>query len=227
MSGLKNYHPDIAYADNKVAPDETDWYRQYKVILPALNTTVGTAPAAGTNAVSTITVTLPVADYPRSLALNYIGTGTGGGGSATINGRDQFGQVITETIGQATGVGTAGTTAGTKIFAQITSGTFTFGSQLGPGTPLIQFGTTGTTAKFGLPDKIQKASDVIMFTSSAGILTGGSAVNNGTISAFVDAATHAFRAPTNVTGTTVYTVLYKSTYDSSSENLNAGLTQLA
>lgn len=227
MPGLRKWDPAFGAAGNLVAASEIDEYRQYRVILPQVGgTNVGTVGPAGTGVGSPIGFLTLMADYPRNIAMSYVGTGTGGGGSATVNGRDQFGRLVTETIGLASGAGTAGTTAGTKVFARFIDGTFTYGTHLGPGTVGLQFGTTGTTALFGLPDKIAATTDVKSITLATA-LTGGSAQNNGTVGTAVLVGQHAFRAMTNVVGTTFYTVTYKSTYDSSQENNNAALAQVA
>ena len=227
MPGLKRWDPAFGAAGNKVASSEMDQYQRYHIILPGIGTAaVGTAVNGGTSSSGAIVFATKVADYPRNVEFNVTGTGDGIAGTAIVNGKDQFGRTITETID----VGTAnlgGTTAGTKVFAQFTSGSIYHGTHLGPGTATVGYGTTGTTALFGLPDKLGGTTDVISITASGGILTGGSAVVGGTVGAQVNVAQSAIKARQNVTGTTVITVLYKPSYDTSSEQNSAALAQVA
>src|SRR3990167_2713803 len=227
MPGLKKHFPDFTFSENKVAPSEIDTTKQYIIALPQVGTaSVGTAVTGGTSASGAIVFLTKSADYPRNLELNLCGTHGSTFGSAVVNGKDQFGNVITETIGINVGnAGTGGgTIAGTKVFAQLTNGTITHGTHPGTSNLTLGWGTTGTTALFGLPDKIGGTADIICLASSSGILTGGSAIVGGTVGALVDTTTHAIKASQNVTGTTVISVLYRPSYDSSGETNNSVLT---
>ena len=127
-TGLKKWLPDIRFAGNLVTPDEIDRYEQYVVAFPGTSQTyVGTC-AAGTNAQAKALVIInKTLDYPRNLYYGVVGTNDVGG-SWTVNGKDQFGASIAETVGSGTvAAGTpAYMKAGTKIFAEVSSGTFTF-----------------------------------------------------------------------------------------------------
>lgn len=102
MAGFKRSQPGLAFASEKVTPDEIDMYRQYIIAFPAVATGLaqtwyflGTSGTADTVAITPLRV---IADYPRSLEFSITGSSVGMAGSVDVNGRDQFGVVISETI---------------------------------------------------------------------------------------------------------------------------------
>lgn len=211
----------MGQAKGMVTPDEIDRFETYHVANPSTSATwFGTAAAGTASQAKSLVVINQYADYPRNL--NGIVTGSAAmGGVFVVNGLDQFGAPVSETIT----VGTAtngGTTAGTKVFAKFTSGTFTFASDAsGNGTPTLGCVTTGTLALFGLPCKIGGSTDVKSITwINNGTPT---TLNGGTIGAYVSVGAHAFRGTSNVALTDRYVVTVKSTYDNSS---GADLTRL-
>lgn len=225
MPGLKRFYPDFTFSGNKVAPSETDWYRQYHICLPQVGTaSVGTVITGGTSLSGAFVIFTPIADYPRNLELNLTGTANGLGGTAVINGKNQFGAVITETIG-VVGTLNGGTTAGTKVFAKVTNGTFTYGTSLGGGTATLGWGTQGTTTLFGIPDKLGGTADVINVTL-ASALTGGSSIANGTVGSLVNLTQNAIHLNLPLTGTNFINVMYRPSYDSSNESNNAVTTPI-
>jgi len=230
MPGIKQWHPDFAFSGAKVAPSEIDTVKQYIIVFPQIGTAAcGTCVGGGTSASGAfVFVGGPAADYPRSLELNLAGTHGSTFGSAIVNGKDQFGNVITETIAVATGAGAGtggGTVAGTKVFAQVITGTGYHGTHPGASTMTLGWGTTGTTALFGLPDKIAGTADVISMACTTG--QAGSSVVGGTIGALVNTTMHAICASQNVTGSMVISVLYKPTYDKPGEANAQALTPVA
>src|SRR3990167_3278902 len=131
--GLKNILPGFwgrgtQLPDYQVTPDEIDAYQQYVVLFPSRDyNDLGTF-AGGTNAQAKALVVLQKRlDYPRNVSVNVTATANAGG-TADVNGYDQFGKSITESIGFGTAAaGTpGGKNEGTKIFSQVTSGTFTY-----------------------------------------------------------------------------------------------------
>ena len=127
MSGLKEYDPAFQSAKGQVTPDEQDSYIQYLIQNPSVSATwVGTAAGGTSTQAKALVLINKNVDYPRTLLYGVVGTNDMGG-AWTINGKDQFGNVVTETI--TLGTTAAGTpavaNAGTQIFAQVTSGTFT------------------------------------------------------------------------------------------------------
>src|SRR4051812_12480308 len=99
-----------------ITPDEIDRYETYTVVNPTISSTwFGTCPVAGTSATGTLVIVNAIADYPRNLQYVMNGTAAGMAGTWTVSGRDQFGNLISETAAIAT-ASNGGTTVGTKIF---------------------------------------------------------------------------------------------------------------
>jgi hypothetical protein len=216
--GLKKHMPDFSWDGNKVSPDEIDRYEYYTVINPSIDITwFGTVAGTSTQA-KAIVAKSKIADYPRNIRVSMtLASGSATGGTAILNGKDQFGEVITETFAIATAAN-GGTAIGTKVFSEFTSGTVTFGtSDAGNATCNVGVGTAGTTTLFGLPTKIGGTTDIKRINGSftgTGTSTVTSAVFGGTPSSAAVTATHAFKAPADVpAGTVIYNVQYKPSYD--------------
>lgn len=226
MTGFKKNQPALQFANSEFAitPDEIDRYEVYTVVNPSISATwFGTTAVAGTSAESALVLVNAIADYPRNLVGAVAGSAAGLGGTWVVSGYDQFGKAQTENLVIA-GASNGGTTVGTKIFAQVSSGTFQYGTAVGSGTTKLGVGVTGTTALFGLPTKIYGTADVKSLTYTTG--AGAQTVNGGTIGAFVDANVHAFKAPVNVTGTMSYQVWVKSTYNNENGAMMSNLSQV-
>lgn len=215
MPGLKKHYPDVRFSANKVTPDEVDMRVRYTVLKPSIGTAAVGTIAAGTVAAAW-TVVNTVMDYPRNLLFTVVGPSGGVGGTTVINGKDQFGRTQSETIT----IGSAnagGTQAGTKIFDTVSSGTYYPNGVDNTSTATLGY-TAGTAAtlKFlmGLPVKIGATSDVKRITYiKNGTVT---ALTGGTISAYVQTATHSFSGTEILAATSDYVVDILSTY--SSEN---------
>lgn len=213
MPGLKRWFPDVRFDGNRVTPDEIDSYDMVQVMHPSTSATWFGTTAAGTAGQAKAYVVInKYADYPRNLAGAVAGS-SDLGGTWVLNGKDQFGVSITETIT----VGTAangGTTDGTKVFSSVTSGTFTFATaSLGSGTPRLGAVTTGTSVLFGLPYKIASVDDIKFITwINNGTPT---TLNGGTVqsSTYVDTTAHAFRGSATVALTDRYVVWMKSSFN--------------
>lgn len=210
----------------QVSPDEMDNYTVYNIVNPA-TTALGTlfvasAGTAGTSANNAIVINNKYPDFPRNVAFNIHGTGAGMAGTLTINGFDQFGSAITETMS----IGTAsngGTVVGTKVFAAFTSGTVNFGTAVGNGTPNIGL-DGGTSCLFGLPVKIKATSDVVFMSMSQG--TGPISVGGGTaIGSLVNTSVHAVRPFATLGGTSFMTVWVDTTYNGENEGPMSNLKQ--
>src|SRR3990172_4608003 len=196
MSGLRESNYEFVQAGGQVTPNEIDRYERLNTgILSVSSTWVGTAASGTATQAKALVLINKLLDHPRNVLYGVVGTADCGG-SWTINGYDQFGQPINETVALATAV--AGTparaVAGTKIFASVTSGTFTATSTT-VGAALGQIGVaigTSTTAAFklGLLTKIASTADVRMITwVKENVVT---TLGGGTIEAYVDATNHAF-----------------------------------
>ncbi len=217
MSGYKEREPAFMKGvDVKITPDEIDRYEIIEVSNPSTSTSwFGTAAAGTSTQAKPLVIINQWADWPRNL-LGQVAGSSDMGGSWVVNGKDQFGNTIAETIT----IGTAtngGTVAGTKVFALVSSGTFTFTTgDLGSGTPSLGCVTVGTSVIFGLPTKIASTADVKMITwINNGTPT---TLNGGTIGAYVLTATHGFRGTaTTVALTDRYVVWLYPTYDNSSK----------
>ena len=212
MAGLKRNEPALMFGGAQVTPDEIDQYTVYQVVNPGTSAAWFGAPAAGSlSGVKAIVITNAISDYPRNLLVTVAATGsvTAIAGTATVNGKDQFGSVISETIVASAAAATA-TGQGTKVFAQITSGTYSYGTNSVAGTATIGF-STGTSTLFGLPVKIAGTKDVVLLSHNAG--TGVVTVNGGTIGAYVNATMHAIQPAATLTGTEAITVWVESNYN--------------
>ena len=235
MSGLKKYEPALRSGQlgtqgpvGAITPDEIDDYCVYNVINPtqaasgAGATWVGTR-TSGTADTKTIVVRNAILDYPRNLLFAIAGSSVGMAGTATVNGRDQFGSVIAESFGFGS-ADNGGTVVGTKVFAHFTDGTINFGTFAGAnGTARLGVGVGGTTSLFGLPVRLGGTTDVKLVTCTTG--TGAVTVNGGTIAAFVDVPMSAVKAPLDITGTYTVSAWVKPTYNPEAYSINADLPQ--
>lgn len=236
MSGFKRSQPGLRFTGNQgasnptaleaITPDEIDRYEVVNIVNPntlTANAFIGTYAVAGTSATNSLVIVNAIPDWPRNLEYSLTGTAAGMAGTTVVTGRDQFGNVITETIS----IGTAsngGTTPGTKVFAQVTSATHSFGTAVGNGTARLGLGTTGTTALFGLPFKVGGTTDLKLLSVNAG--TGGVTVNGGTIAAFIDVPNSAIKLPVpQTTGTMAITAWLRPTFNSENLGLVANLPQ--
>ena len=206
-----------------VSPDEMDSYQVYNVNNPVTGllgvTAVGTAAVGGTSSVQALVVLSKYPDYPRNVALTILGTHGSLGGTLVINGEDQFGSAITETI-TVTNADNGGTTSGTRVFGKFTSGTVSLGTAVGNGTSSVRF-TPGTDTLFGLPVKIGATTDVVHYGHTVG--TGMVNIGGGTaIGSLVDTGVHAFRPFAAFTGTSFFNVWVKSTFNSEEASIARG-----
>lgn len=211
---LKKYFPDVRFSNNKVDPDEMNLRIVYQVDNPSIaDTAYGTVESA-TAAAFVLTNTM--ADYPRNVLFTALGVAGGMGGTAVVNGTDQFGVTQQETMSFASAAG-GGTVAGTKIFSTVTSGTFTpvglGGTAVGTAKLGFAKGTAaGIVNLFGLPVRVAKTSDVKRLTwINNGTWT---ALNGGTISGYIGTANHTFVGSAVVAATDKYQVEILSTYNS-------------
>jgi hypothetical protein len=218
MSGLKTHEPALQ-AGYKVSPDEIDQYKQYVILNPSVSASYfGTAASAAAVAITAINTRTT---YPRNVLLSVTGVAGGMGGTAVINGKDQFGQPVTETLGFGSAAG-GGTVAGTKIFATYTSGTFTpqglGGTAVGTVSLGFQIGTSTTGPKFGLPDKLGATSDI-----KAVAWIDADVEKQHDTTTHVDLATNSIRIEVagGVAAADSFVVWYKPSKDLSSEGLQA------
>lgn len=212
---LKKTDPGIRFSGIKVAPDEIDQVRQYIVMNPSVSASyLGTVTSASAAALVLDSVKC---DYPRTLLLTLTGVAGGMGGTAVINGKNQFGETIQESIGFAT-ANAGGTKAGTQIFAEVTSGTVTpvglGGTAVGTASLGFAIGTAANqVAKFGLLDKVGALSDVkVILWNDADVMK---AVNGGTVtSTYVDTTNQSFNIGQVVAAADSFIIRYRSTYSS-------------
>jgi len=219
---LKNWEPYLQFGGGKISGDELGWDQQYIVINPSISaswfgtTAVGTAGQAKAF-VANILTARGFADYPRN-AVYGVGAAAGSthGGTWTVNGLDQFGSSVTETVTIATATG-GGTVNGTQVWSKITSGTYNF-STAGDanGTPAVGVSIAGSTALFGLPSRIGATTDIKWISGNllgVGTQTNGTQVFNGTPSSAANTAQNAFAVPILIpAGTCTYIVRYRSSF---------------
>lgn len=158
--------PSMQFNGEKVTPDEIDQDQQYIVMKISVGTAdLGTASVTGDGSLPII-ITNPILDYPRNIQLSILGVAGGMGGTAVVNGQDQFGNVISESLGFATAAG-GGTVAGTKVFARVTgavagtAGTVTIAGLGGTAVGSAYLGVgAGSPMIFGLPARIGGSADL-------------------------------------------------------------------
>lgn len=223
---LKRYFPDVRMGGNRVTPDELDQIIDYTVMYPATSATfLGTCAGGTSTQAKALVITNKALDYPRTLLASVVGTADMGG-VFVVNGKNQFGDTIAETItiGTAAAGTPAGSAAGTMIFSEVTSGTFTVAttaSGAGSAQLGVAIGTAaGAVAKFGLPVKIKSVNDVKSITW---INDGGAtAINGGTVqsSSYVGTSNFDFQGSAVVATTDIYKVRVRSTYVAE-ENYNS------
>lgn len=231
MSGLKMYDNQFtAGARAQVTPDEVDAYVRYDVIHPGTShVAIGTAAVGTATQVKAFVITNLRPDYPRNLLFDLSGSNDIGG-TATINGFDQFGGTMQEVMGFGTVVSPGTQVAGSRIFAQVVSGSMTFAAgSAGSGTPKLGYASgtgsfgTGLACLFGLPTKIRSVQDVknVVWDSN----TTTTALYGGTIGGtaspvLVNTAQHGFMGTHILALTDAYYVTLKPTWDNASQPRN-------
>ena len=228
MSGMKQHDPAFGAAGRKITPDEIDSYYIYTVNFPTTSATwFGTCAGGTAGQAKALVVTNKGADYPRNLLYGVVGTADMGG-SWTVNGKDQFGQVVSETVvlGTAAAGTPAAAVAGTQIFSEVTSGTFTVdASGVGAGSARlgVAIGTAATALyRLGFPVKIGAYTDVKRIAWTSQFV--GTAINGGTVgTAQVDASRHAYLGQSIMAGTETFQFRIRPTYDNSNKTDIAGL----
>lgn len=210
MAGFKRSQPGLRFnTGERITADEQDDYNIYSVGNPGTsNIWFGTAAVAGTSATGAFVISNRYPDYPRNINYTLVGTGAGMAGTFTVNGVDQFGAVVSETVATGT-ASNGGTIVGTQVFGRLDSGTVNFGTAVGNGTTKLGF-VPGTGCLFGLPVKIAGTQDVVLMSHVAG--TGNVSYNGGTIAGFINTTLSAFRPAVSVTGSETINVWVKSSF---------------
>lgn len=217
---LKKYFPDVRFGANKVDPDEINARHFYQVTYPSIGTAavwagLGTGDVAAVGTLANTTM-----DYPRNLLLTIVGVAGGEGGTATIVGKNQFGDSITESIGFAT-ANAGGTAAGTKIFSSVSAATVNVVGLGGTAVGTVSIGyaagtAAGIVAKLGLPVRIGAASDVKRLTfiknGAVTVMTGGT-IGTAALNGYIDTTNHSFMGTQIIAATDIYSLDILSTYN--------------
>ena len=226
MSGLGEHFPEFAFAGNQVAQRDIDQYDQVSVAYPSVDGSwLGTCSGTATAATAIVKKNI-LMDWPRNVlyAVNGIALGTYGG-TFTAGYIDQFGSAVKETVVIGTAV-QGGTTEGTVIAYKFLGGTFQAIASAGTfiGTASLGAGTAVGTAGnfFGLLSKLGGTSDVklIRYTDNGAVsvMGGGSLIGTN-----VNLTTHSFQGTGGVKVTDTFTVIFKPTYDNTSNGTMSGL----
>jgi hypothetical protein len=209
--GLGKYEPYLAWG-GKIKPSEVEETKQYVYLKVSANdSAVINACALGSVTSANGTITLGYPDYPRSLLATFTETGgTAWTGTATITGKNQFGESVSEAF-SCVNLGTSAV-AGTKVFDQITAMSVVVGTY-GTGAVDLKVGyAIGTpNAKLGLYTKISKATDVKRVT-----WVDNATVKPGTV--VVDTTHHAIAPTDALNAQDDYVVLVRPNYESDDEN---------
>lgn len=225
MSGLGERFPDVQMGGVQATPNELDRYEVVNTgILSVSPTWVGTAAGGTAGENKALVIINKLLDHPRNLLYSVVGTNDIGG-TWVVNGKDQFGRPVTETVGNGTVAnGTpAWAKAGTAIFAEVISGTYTVAG-VGSGSARlgVAIGTAGTlTFKLGLLTKIASTLDVkaITWTKENVVTT----LNGGTVGGFVDVTNHAITGSAIMAGTESYKAMVKPSFSNLNKVNLAGL----
>lgn len=218
---LKKYFPDIRTGGNKVSSDEIDQVINYQVSYPSIGTATVWA-GKGTGDVAAVgTIVNKTMDYPRNLLVMITGVAGGEGGTATITGKNQFGDTQSESIGFAT-ANAGGTAAGTLVFREVSSVSVNVvglgGTAIGSIGIGYGFGTAaGLVAKLGLPVRIGAVTDVKRLTwinNGAVTAIGGGTIGTAATSGYIDLNTHSFMGTQIIAATDIYSLSILSTYNS-------------
>jgi hypothetical protein len=206
---LKSYGelPGFAFSGDKVQPNEIDRYEVYTLNIKApVISWFGTAVGDGTTGYKALTIVNKLAPYPTSVEARLVGAAGTTKGTTVINGKDQFGVSISETLSLASG--SAGTVVGTKVFMEISSGSANLGTAAG--SVVVCPGTAGTTTLLGLPIKLGGTSDVKLITWGAGDTQTPAGGATGTVGGFVDKDMSAIKAVASIVGTVSMTAWVRS-----------------
>jgi hypothetical protein len=209
---LKSYGglSGVAFSGMKVQPNEIDRYEVYTVNIKApVISWFGTAVGNGTAGYKGLTIVNKLAPYPTSVEARLVGAAGTTKGTCVINGKDQFGNSISETLSLASG--SAGTVIGTKVFMEISSGSAELGTAAG--SVVVCPGTAVTTTLLGLPIKLGGTSDLKLLTWSAGDTQTSAGGATGTVAGFANVDMSAVLAPAAIVGTVAFTAWVRSSYD--------------
>lgn len=180
---LKQNFPEMYISAQKLTPDELDQDQQYIIVNPDIGTArIGTTTVTA-DGLGTITVGQPFLDAPRTVTLSILGVAGGMGGTAALSGKDQFGNVISESLGFATAAG-GGTAQGTKVFSRIGTATVTIAGLGGTaiGSVYLGYPNGDVAMKVGLPAKLGAAADLKRVTwHDAGVSKALTVGSGGTI----------------------------------------------
>ncbi len=215
---LKTWHPDVAFGGGKVGADEVDFYHTYTIKDPSIDATaVATAASIHIGSTPLVENVAGVMDYPRNLVLRVAGGTSSGtyGGTATINGLDQFGNSISETFSIATAVN-GGTGIGTKIFSKFVSGSINMAGDTAVATANVGYGTAGTTTLFGLPFKVGGTGDLMSFNWASAHAV--QFITSTAVGSYVNTGVHAVLARTDFGTASGFGLWAKSTYNQSNDN---------
>lgn len=135
-------------------------FKQYIISKPEVGTAVVvSAEDISGGDVSSATLVRTRLDYPRNLLCTLSDNASDTLEAIfTIVGKDQFGETITESI--TVDYDVASTTAGAKVFSEITSIAIDVTNEAASDTASVGVAIAANTAKFGLPLKLGKVTDV-------------------------------------------------------------------
>lgn len=207
--GIKNVDPAFqSNAGFQITPDEIDRYEQFIILHPGVGTaTVGTA--SGSGASGAITLLQTNMDYPRNLQV----IATGLVGTVVINGQDQFGGTLTETI-------SGGTSVGTSVFARIGTATYTKPASAGTIEIGYAIGTSAASPLFGLPFRVGSTADVKTATWIDNDVAKQLNVNGAAPGITVNTNTHSVRIEVSggIAAADSFVIMAKPSYNASGDN---------
>jgi hypothetical protein len=219
---LKQNDPQMYEAENKLSPDEFDYDMQYTIQYPDVGTArLGTVNVTA-DGLGTFTVGQPFLDAPRTVTLSILGVAGGMGGTATVTGKDQFGNAVSEALGFATAAG-GGTAQGTKVFAKVSTAIVNIAGLGGTaiGSCYLGYPLGDVAMTLGLPVRLGGTSDLKRVTwHDAGVSKALTVGTGGTIGTAVAGTAMSSVTLTGLGGFATadsYTFVFRSSYPTESK----------
>lgn len=214
--GLSKHEPYLSLG-GKIRPTEVDRLEVFYYLKPSVSDSAVMNTLSGTASAGTVTLAYP--DYPRNLKATFTeASGTAWAATATVTGKDQFGNAVSEAFAHVN-LGTS-IVYGTKVFAEVTAVALEGASGAATDDVKIGYVIEAGTAKLGLFTKIGAANNVRrVHWVDNGVSTPG------TVS--IDTTYHAFKPGAAIAAADDYIAYVKPNYTTDDNEItNLGTSSL-